>query len=353
MSRVSKVQDKLQEQNLDALIVESPYNLRYVSNFTGTAGLSVITRQNAYFITDFRYTEQANSQASHMTVIQHSGNLYGEVEKIIQDESIQTIGFEKDHVTYTGYETLKDRLSAELVPVANLIEELRLIKDQDEIDTIKKAIEITEKAYAHILDYVEEGMTEIQIANELDFYMRELGATGVSFDTIVASGYRSAMPHGVASDKKIEKGDMITIDFGCYYKGYVSDMTRTFAFGDPGEELKNIYQIVLDANLKVNEAAKAGVTGAELDKIARDYIASHGYGEQFGHSLGHGIGLEIHEGPAVSRLNDQPLPVNSVITNEPGIYVAGLGGVRIEDDLVITENGNINLMNATKELIIL
>lgn len=183
--------------------------------------------------------------------------------------------------------------------------------------------------------------------------MRKEGAQSVSFDTIVASGLRSAMPHGVASEKVIEEGDMVTIDFGCYYNGYVSDMTRTFAVGDPGDELKEIYEIVYQANKKVNESAKAGMTGAELDAIARDYIAEHGYGPQFGHTLGHGIGLEVHEGPSLSFRNEEKLVVNNIVTNEPGIYVPGLGGVRIEDDLVIKENGVEVLMTTPKELIIL
>lgn len=353
MSRVSKVQDTLKEQNLGALIVSSAYNLRYISNFTGSAGLSVVTQEKAYFITDFRYTEQAGEQASHMTIIEHKGDLYGEVEKIIKDNNLESICFEKEHVTYSTFETLKEKLSAELVPVDGIVENLRLIKDEEEIQTIQKAIQITEQAYEHILEYVEEGMTEIEVANELDFFMRSKGASGVSFDTIVASGHRSAMPHGVASEKKIEQGDMITIDFGCYYNGYVSDMTRTFALGDPGEELKKIYQIVLEANLKASEAAKAGMTGKELDKVARDYITEAGYGDQFGHSLGHGIGLEVHEGPGVSHRSEVELKENMIVTNEPGIYVPGLGGVRIEDDLVIKESGNQNLMTLSKELVIL
>lgn len=353
MSKVAKIQAALKEQNLDALMVSSAYNLRYISNFTGSAGLSVVTQDEAYFITDFRYTEQAGDQAGHMTIVEHKGDLYGEVEKIIKDNQLKTIGFEKNHVTYSTFETLGDKLSAELVPVEDIIENLRLIKDEEEIQIIQKAIEITEQAYEHILGYVKEGMTEIEVANELDFFMRNKGASGVSFDTIVASGHRSAMPHGVASEKKIEKGDMITIDFGCIYNGYVSDMTRTFALGDPGEELKNIYQIVLEANLKVTEAAKAGMSGAELDKIARDHITEAGYGDQFGHSLGHGIGLEIHEGPGVSHRSETILKENMIITNEPGIYVPGLGGVRIEDDLVIKEDGNQNLMTLRKDLVIL
>jgi len=240
-----------------------------------------------------------------------------------------------------------------LKPITGLIEKIREVKTEEEIEIIQEAVNIVEKAYDYILGYVKPGITEIEVANELDFYMRNLGATGVSFDTIVASGVRSAMPHGVASDKVIEEGDMVTIDFGCYYKGYTSDMTRTFAVGDPGEELKKIYEIVFEANKKVTEAAKPGMTGAELDAIARDYITEHGYGDAFGHTTGHGIGLEVHEGPAISFRNEEELVVNNVITNEPGIYIPGLGGVRIEDDLVITETGNLNLMTSSKELVII
>lgn len=196
-------------------------------------------------------------------------------------------------------------------------------------------------------------MTEIEIANQLDFYMRAQGASGISFETIVASGLRSAMPHGVASEKIIEKGDFVTLDFGCYYQGYVSDMTRTFAVGEPAPRLKEIYQIVLDAQLAVLAEAKPGLTGIQLDAVAREYIASHGYGEAFGHSTGHGIGLEIHEGPNVSFRADKQFVPGNVITDEPGIYLPGIGGVRIEDDLLITAEGNRVLTHSTKELIIL
>lgn len=240
-----------------------------------------------------------------------------------------------------------------MVPTSGIVEKLREVKSEEEIVILQQAVNIAEKAYNYILGFIKPGMTEIEVANELDFYMRNLGATGVSFDTIVASGVRSAMPHGVASDKVIEEGDMVTIDFGCYYKGYASDMTRTFAVGDPGEKLKEIYAIVQEANRRVTEQAKAGMTGAELDAIARDYITEKGYGPQFGHTTGHGLGLEVHEAPSISFRNEEKLVENNVVTNEPGIYIAGLGGVRIEDDLVIKEDGNLNLMSSPKDLIIL
>ena len=292
MQRVKNVQDKLSKYNIDALLVTNMFNVRYLANFTGTTGLVVITKDEAYFVTDFRYTEQAAEEAKGFTIVKNEGPIFEEVAKIVQEDKIENLGFEQENITYAVYNQINDIIPCELVPVTGLVEKLREVKTEDEINIIKEAINITEKAYDYILGFVKPGKTEIEVANELDFYMRNEGATSVSFDTIVASGVRSAMPHGVASDKVIEEGDMVTIDFGCYYKGYVSDMTRTFAVGDPGEQMKEIYEIVYQANKKVNEVAKAGMTGAELDAIARDYIAEKGYGPQFGHTLGHGIGLE-------------------------------------------------------------
>ena len=216
MSRVSKVQAKLIDQDIGGLLVTSPFNLRYLSNFTGTTGLSLITQDKAYFITDFRYTEQAQDQASHMTVIEHSGDIIGQVGDLLSQDGIHNLAFENDHVTYSLYQEMKEKLPSDLKPGSGLVERLRMIKDPEELATIREAVKITEAAFRHILDYIEEGMTEIQVANELDFFMRSKGASGVSFDTIVASGKRSAMPHGVASDKKIERGDMITIDSVSY-----------------------------------------------------------------------------------------------------------------------------------------
>ncbi|MER1954828.1 MAG: Xaa-Pro peptidase family protein [Desemzia incerta] len=353
MTRLDKLRTEMIDKGLDALLVTSPYNLRYVSNFTGTTGLAVITLKKAYFVTDFRYTQQAAKQAQGFEVVQNFGSIYDEVSRIVTKDNLNTLGFEENFITFRIYELLKEMIPCELVPVAGLIEELREVKDETEIATIRKACEIADSAFKFILGEIKTGMTEIEVANKLDFHMRSLGATGVSFDTIVASGVRSAMPHGVASEKRIEMGDMITLDFGCYYQGYVSDMTRTFAIGDPGQKLKDIHQLVLDAQLMVNEAAKPGITGVELDAVARNYFAKYGYADAFGHSTGHGIGLEVHEGPNVSRLAEKAFVPGNVITNEPGLYFPDLGGVRIEDDLVITETGNEVLVHSPKELIIL
>ncbi len=305
------------------------------------------------FITDFRYTEQAAAQAQGFEIIKNVGPIFDEVANLVRKEELHSLAFEETTVSFLEYSVLEEIIDAELVPVSQMIEELREVKDEEEIAIIEKACHIADMAYDHILKMIQPGMTEIEVANQLDFYMRSLGASGVSFDTIVASGLRSAMPHGVASKKIIEQGDLITLDFGCYYEGYVSDMTRTFAIGDPGEKLKEIYQIVLDAQLAVIDAAKPGMTGVQLDAVARDYISKHGYGEAFGHSTGHGIGLEIHEGPNVSSRAEKQFVPGNAITDEPGIYLPGIGGVRIEDDLLITEDGNRVLTRSPKELIIL
>lgn len=355
MSRIEKLRKGMQQRGLDALLVTSPYNLRYVSNFTGTTGLSVITLTTAFFITDFRYTEQVAEQAKGFTVVQNHGPIYDEVVKIVTEQKVEALGFEQDFVTFSIFDMLEEIIpeTTDLVPVSGLIEGLREVKEPEEIETIKRACQISDAAFDYILGVIKPGMSEIEVANLLDFHMRSLGATGVSFDTIVASGIRSAMPHGVASQKLIEKGDFITLDFGCYYNGYVSDMTRTFAVGEPIAKLKEIYQVTLEAQLRVIDAAKPGISGIELDAVARDYITSKGYGEAFGHSTGHGIGLEIHEGPNVSKLAEKAFVPGNVITDEPGIYIPGIGGVRIEDDLLITVGGNEILVHSPKELIIL
>ena len=353
MLRVEKLRKKMRENNLDSFLITSPYNLRYLTNFTGTTGLAVITLEKAFFITDFRYTEQAAAQAQGFEIIKNVGPIFDEVANLVRKEGLRMLAFEESTVSFLEYSVLEEIIDAELIPVSEMIEELREVKDEEEIAIIEKACSIADMAYDHILKMIQPGMTEIEVANQVDFYMRSLGASGVSFSTIVASGLRSAMPHGVASNKVIEQGDMITLDFGCYYEGYVSDMTRTFAIGDPGEKLKEIYEIVLGAQLAVIEAAKPGVTGIQLDAVARDYITKHGYGEAFGHSTGHGIGLEIHEGPNVSARAEKKFIVGNIITDEPGIYLPGIGGVRIEDDLLITPEGNRVLTHSPKELIIL
>lgn len=353
INRVNNLREQMKSEGISSFLITSPYNLRYLTGFTGTTGLALIGLEEAFFITDFRYTEQAAKQCVGFEIVKNVGPILEVVADLVESKNIENLGFEESFVSFKQYVELEGLLEVDLIPVSGMVEELREIKDEEEIAIVEKACEIADKAFSHILTYIKPGMTEIQVANELDFYMRSLGASSVSFETIVASGLRSAMPHGVASEKIIEQGDMITIDFGCYYNGYVSDMTRTISLGEPSDKLREIYNIVKEAQQKVLDVAKPGMTGVELDAVARDYIASKGYGEAFGHSTGHGIGLEIHEGPNVSKLAEKAFVPGNIITNEPGIYLPGIGGVRIEDDMLVTENGIKRLTHSEKELIIL
>ncbi|MBO0429663.1 M24 family metallopeptidase [Vagococcus fluvialis] len=353
INRVNNLREQMKSEGISSFLITSPYNLRYLTGFTGTTGLALIGLEEAFFITDFRYTEQAAKQCVGFEIVKNVGPILEVVADLVESKNIENLGFEESFVSFKQYVELEGLLEVDLIPVSGMVEELREIKDEEEIAIVEKACEIADKAFSHILTYIKPGMTEIQVANELDFYMRSLGASSVSFETIVASGLRSAMPHGVASEKVIEQGDMITIDFGCYYNGYVSDMTRTISLGEPSDKLREIYNVVKEAQQKVLDVAKPGMTGVELDAVARDYIASKGYGEAFGHSTGHGIGLEIHEGPNVSKLAEKAFVPGNIITNEPGIYLPGIGGVRIEDDMLVTENGIKRLTHSEKELIIL
>ncbi len=351
--RIEQVRNQFSEHNIDALLVTEPKNIRYLSNFTGTTAILFITETDAFFITDFRYDQQAHQQAKGYNIIIHSNGMFQQVKELIEKYALKRIGFEASHLTVDTFNQLTELFPGELVATQHLIEKIREIKDDSEIAIIQQSADIMDKAYTHILEFIQIGMTELAIANELERFCKDLGASSMSFDTIVASGERSAMPHGVASNKKIQKNELVTIDFGCYYNGYTADMTRTFATGSIDSQLEEIYQIVLDAQLLVNKEAKAGLTGQEIDAIARDYITDHGYGDLFGHSTGHGIGLDIHENPSISKNNPNPVVAGNVITNEPGIYIDGVGGVRIEDDIAIYENSTTILNHSPKELIIL
>ncbi|MEI5908112.1 Xaa-Pro peptidase family protein [Bacillus spongiae] len=354
MSKLAKLREQFDKENIDGMLLTSTYNRRYMTNFTGSTGVALITKSKALFITDFRYTEQATDQCEGFDIIEHKGGpIVAEVAKQVKELDVKKLGFEKDHVTFATYAQYNQEVQAELVPVSGMVENLRLIKTPSEIKILKEAADIADAAFKHILDFIAPGKTELEVSNELEFFMRKCGATSSSFDIIVASGKRSALPHGVASNKVIEKGDFITLDYGAYYKGYASDMTRTVAVGQPSDKLVEIYQVVLDSQLKAMDEIKPGMTGIEADAISRDYIKEKGYGDYFGHSLGHGIGLEVHEGPGLSFRSNTVLEPGMVVTVEPGIYLKGIGGVRIEDDTVITENGNETLTHSTKDLIIL
>jgi Xaa-Pro aminopeptidase len=353
MEKIEKLKSNFSTQGIDGFLITSPFNRRYISNFTGTAGVVLISAEKAQFITDFRYIEQASKQCQGFDIIKLAGTIPEEVAAQVKKLGIKKLGFEEDFLTYSSFKVYDKEIDAELVPISGIIENLRLIKTDAELKILKVAADIADAAFKHILDFLRPGKTELEISNELEFFMRRAGATSSSFDTIVASGHRSALPHGVASDKVIEAGDIVTMDYGCYYNGYVSDITRTVAVGEPDTKLKEIYEIVLEAQLRGMAGIKPGMTGKQADAVTRDYITEKGYGEYFGHSTGHGIGLEIHEGPALSMKSDVILEPGMVVTCEPGIYIPGLGGVRIEDDTLITKDHNEALTHSTKELIIL
>lgn len=352
MEKLTKLREQFSRLGIDGMLVTSPSNRRYLSGFTGTAGTVLISEMEAKFITDFRYMDQAAEQAKGYEIIENRDAVQA-VAELVERMGITKLGCEQDHLTYNQYNQFHEKVKAELVPVSDVVEKLRMVKTKEEIDTLKAAASISDKAFTHILEFIRPGVTEMEVNNELEFYMRRQGAISSSFNTIIASGFRSALPHGVASGKTIEKGDLVTLDFGAYYEGYGSDMTRTVAVGEPDPELRNIYEIVLEALNRGIQACKLGASCREVDEVARDFITEKGYGDRFGHGTGHAIGLDIHESPYFSAKSEDVLETGMVMTVEPGIYLPGKGGVRIEDDVVITEDGFEVITHSPKDLIVL
>ncbi|CQR57095.1 M24 family metallopeptidase [Paenibacillus riograndensis] len=351
--RVSKLRKVLQEQGLDAILITSGINRRYLSGFTGSSGYVLVTGDDSYLLTDFRYMTQAAEQVTGLKVVQHGPKFIETVRELLQGANVR-IGFEQDDVTFSAYSTYAAALQpAVLVPVSKAVENLRAFKDEGELAVMQRAADLADATFSHILNVIKPGMTERDVDLEMEFYMRTHGATSSSFDTIVASGERSAMPHGVASSKVIQNNEFVTFDFGALLDGYCSDVTRTIALGSPDPKLKEIYDIVLEAQLHTLANIKPGMTGRECDALARDIITRYGYGEHFGHSTGHGLGMEVHENPRLSKLADEIMEPGMVVTVEPGIYLPGLGGVRIEDDIVITESGMKLLTHSSKDYLVL
>lgn len=352
MARREALRRQLKELSLDGILTFHSVNRRYLSGFTGTAGYLLITPSEALFLTDSRYTEQAKEQCPGFRVIQHGDNFWADLQDQVKNLRIQRLGFEKHHVTVGWLEEAQRRVpEVQWIGTENLVEGLRMIKDEGEIEGIRRAQQLTDELFARLLAELRPGLRERDVASRLQIMAIEAGAQGMAFDTIVASGWRSALPHGVAGDKVIEAGDFVTIDFGCRLDGYVSDMTRTVVMGKATHRQREIYQLVLRAQEAGLKAIAAGRTGREVDAAARAVIEEAGYGENFGHGLGHGVGMEIHEAPRLSRLGRDRLQSGMVVTVEPGIYLPGWGGVRIEDLVVVRENGHENLTATPKELL--
>lgn len=348
---IKRVKQLLTNFEGDAVIISESKNRYYYSGFTGTEATLLLTADESYIFTDSRYHIQAREQAADFTLVDSAKHSAAE---FINEKKLVHVGFEEETTSVRSYNRLIEKLEKCTVEgISALIKNQRKIKDAKEIEYIKKAAEIADSAFLYIINEIKPDRTEKELALELEFYMRKNGAEGLSFETIFASGLRSAMPHGVASGKKIEYGDLVTIDFGCTYHGYCSDMTRTVAVGSISDEQRKIYEIVLKAQLAAKDAIRSGAVASKVDGIARGIIAEAGYDKNFGHGLGHSLGLDIHEFPSLSPKSEETLLSGMLITDEPGIYVEGLGGVRIEDLLLVTEDGCENLTTSPKELIIL
>lgn len=346
----------LQNLDVDAVLVSRPANIRYLSGFVGSESYLYLSRERQMILTDSRYTLQAEEEAESFEVdtIRRTRGYGAILKELFLAEGIKRIGFEEDSLLYGTVKGFQERTGSKekaWVMLGDAISSLRVIKTEEELEWLARAEQIGDEAFSYILNELKPGVTELQAAAKLDYYMKSHGAEGASFDTIVASGYHSAMPHAVPSDKPLEEGDFVTMDFGCKYHGYCSDMTRTVVIGKANEHQKEIYSVVLKAQLAALEGLKPGMTGAQGDAIARKVIEEAGYGAYFGHGLGHSVGLEIHESPALSQKDQTILKPGMIETVEPGIYVPGFGGVRIEDMVVITEDGVRNLTHSPKELI--
>ncbi|WP_188431151.1 M24 family metallopeptidase [Kroppenstedtia guangzhouensis] len=350
--RLLRLRRLMEERDIEALLISHPINRRYLTGFTGSSGWVVVTRREQILITDFRYRGQVKDQAPNFEFVEHAGNPFIDIKKIMIRCGIDSIAFEENHLTFSQYRKLTESLEGlKTVPSSDLVERLRLIKDEEEVQRIRDAVAISDGAFEKILEEIRPGMTERDISLRLEFLMREAGAESSSFDMIIASGPRSALPHGVASDRVLATGDLVTMDFGAYYQGYCSDMTRTVMIGSPSDQQREIYGIVLEAQKRAIQAIKAGISGREVDAKARDYIRDRGYGEAFGHSTGHGLGMELHEGPTLSYKNERELEPGMIVTVEPGIYLPDVGGVRIEDNVLVTDEGHEVLTRSPKELI--
>jgi Xaa-Pro aminopeptidase len=354
MERVEKLRKKLLKEGINAYFITKRENVRYIAGFTGSSGAVLITPEKNYFITDFRYVEQAAKQCRGFIIEKHEDTIYSHVAELLKKLKIDTLHFEGDALTFKDYREISEKASGvNLVSLPEIVDELREIKDKDEVEVIKKACAIADAAFNHLLKKLTPGMSEKEVAWELEKFMREAGAEDIAFETIVASGERGALPHGVASEKEIASGEMVTLDFGAKYQGYHSDITRTVAIGEPSEKMLEIYDVVLQAQEAALQAVRPGALAVDVDRVARDIIAKAGYAEYFGHGLGHGVGLNIHEGPRLSPKGKAVLQPGMVVTIEPGIYLPGIGGVRIEDTVLVTENGFEVLTRSPKNLIIL
>jgi Xaa-Pro aminopeptidase len=350
-SRIKKLQDQLNSEGLDAIVILKPYanldnpvNVRYLCNFSGSTASLLITPTKAYIFIDFRYQNQVQQETFEVEPVVVNDSIQGVVPFIIE-HSFKRIAIERQKIAYKDFQMLEDNIpDIDLVPVNDWIEKLRIIKSLQEIELHQKAISIAESAFLEALKSAKPGMREIDFATELEHQMRKLGGEKTSFSTIVASGIRSAMPHGIASEKIIDSNDVVTVDWGTIYHGYCSDTTRIFAFKKPQEQMAKLIEQVMAAQKYGVENVSDNLTAEEIDNMVRQKLTKAGFNEEFGHPLGHGVGLDIHEPPRLRAGNTQKLEPKMIITIEPGLYIEGFGGVRIED-MVLVEKGGCRVLN--------
>lgn len=351
--RIENIANKLEDNQ--CALVTSDISITYLTGFRHSEGYVFITKDNSYFLIDFRYIEAVQNSVKHMDIVMFN-NAFESINELIAKHSIKSVLVEDSAVTLSAYSNLSSKLNAEIVntpEISKAISESRIVKTADEIECLRKAQQIAEKAYLEVLNFVKPGITEREVAARLEFLMKMNGAEGIAFDLITVTGKKTSLPHGVPGDVQVKNGDFFTFDIGAVYNGYHSDMTRTVAVGSVSDEQRKIYDIVLKAHLAGMDAVKAGVSGFDVDKTARDIICEAGYGQYFGHSTGHGVGLEIHEAPYASQKSTDILTPNMTVTVEPGIYLPDKFGVRIEDTVLVTENGYESFATMPKELIIL
>jgi Xaa-Pro aminopeptidase len=355
--RLARLQDRLADASIDALLVSKLANVRYLTGFTGSAGVLLVTRGGARFVTDGRYTQRAHEEldaAGAQAEIEIGLTGAAQRELLVGAVAPDTkLGLEEHTVTWAQQIEYVEAFSGvEIVPGGDLVEALRRVKDSGEIDRIRRACAIADDAFQALLPMLSERPTERDFAVALEFAMRERGASGNSFDLIVASGPNGSKPHHVPGDRVIERNELVVCDFGCIVEGYCSDMTRTVSIGDPGPDARHLYDVVMQSQQAGRAAVAADVECAAVDRAARDVIADAGWADAFSHSTGHGVGLEIHEAPRVATTAGDTLLVNDVVTVEPGVYLPGIGGVRIEDTLVVGATGAESLTLTPKDIVL-
>jgi Xaa-Pro aminopeptidase len=353
-ARVTALRDALTAAHIDALVLTSLPNVRYLTGFSGTSALALVTQRDLHFITDFRYDTQVRDEVGDLATIRiEAQSLWTGLWNLASGLSgIEVVGFESAHLLHRDFQRLlTDGTRWQWRPQLNLVEALRESKDANEVALIRQAGQIATRALAKTLKEVRPGMSELNVAGILEHALRDEGSEEFPFPAIVASGPRAALPHARASSRVIERGDLLLLDFGAQYKGYCSDVTRTVVVGRASSEQREIYEIVKHANAVASHSVRAGMKGQDADGLARRYIEDRGYGEAFGHSLGHGLGLEVHEAPRLAKTVETPLGEGAVVTIEPGIYRPGWGGVRIEDDVHLAASGPEILTDFTRELL--